>query len=250
MASTDQTLSSSARNGHFATTRWSVVLAVGDPSSSESRTALETLCQTYWYPLYAFVRRQGRPAVDAQDLVQGFFARLLDKEFLQTADQQRGRFRSFLLTLFKRFLSNERKYDEAEKRGGGQHVMSLDIESGEERFQMEPTDEWTPERLFERRWALTLLDHVLVQLGEDYRAKGKEELFDQLRVFLTANSTARSYGEIAADLEMTEGAVKVAVHRLRQRYRNSLRYEIASTVESVDDVDDELNHLLNALRSD
>ena len=174
----------------------------------------------------------------------------MDKEFLQTADQQRGRFRSFLLTLFKRFLSNERKYDEAEKRGGGQHVMSLDIESGEERFQMEPTDEWTPERLFERRWALTLLDHVLVQLGEDYRAKGKEELFDQLRVFLTANSTARSYGEIAADLEMTEGAVKVAVHRLRQRYRNSLRYEIASTVESVDDVDDELNHLLNALRSD
>lgn len=225
-------------------------MAVGGQQDSEAKVALETLCQIYWYPLYAFVRRQGRSAADAQDLVQEFFVRLLDKDYLQAADQQLGRFRSFLLTIFKRFLFNQVKYDSAQKRGGGHTVLSLDFESGEQRFQLEPVDQWTPERLFERRWALTLLDHVLEKLGDDYRDKGKEELFNELRIFLTASNAAPSYKEIAAKVNLAEGAVKVAVHRMRERYRNLLRTQIADTVANDEEVDDELNHLLRSLRAD
>lgn len=231
----------------FATTRWSIVLAASHRKTSESDSALETLCQSYWYPLYAYVRRQGYQPAEAQDAVQEFFAKVLEKEYLAAADQQRGRFRSFLLTVFKRFLSNEKKRDDAQKRGGSLYVLSLDFEAGERRLQMEPACDWTPEKVYERRWALTLLDEVLCRLDADYEAKGKSRLFEQLKVFLTDVSGTPPYAEIAESLDMTEGAVKVAVHRLREQYRAMLRQEVANTVAEENDVDDELNCLLAAL---
>lgn len=234
----------------FATTHWSVVLAASQRETEGSATAMATLCETYWYPLYCYVRRQGCQASDAQDLVQQFFTRVLEKDYLAVADRERGRFRSFLLTVLKRFLSNEQKHAATQKRGGGEMVFSLDFGAGEERFRLEPTDDWTPEKIYERRWALTLLDHVLEQLGVTYRERGKEELFQHLKIFLTATSTAPPYRAIAEELEMTESAVKVSVHRLRERYRNKLREEIANTVASDDEVDDELNHLLAAIRGE
>ncbi len=234
-------------NDRFATTRWSIVLAASCEKTSESDSALETLCQLYWYPLYAYVRRQGYQAAEAQDAVQEFFTRVLEKEYLAAADQQRGRFRSFLLTVFKRFLANEKKRDGAQKRGGSLKVLPLDFEAGEQRLRLEPVNDWTPEKIYERRWALTLLEEVLRQLGEDYEASGKAELFEQLKVFLTAGSVTPPYSKISESLDMTESAVKVAVHRLRERYRMMLRREVANTVAAENDVDDELNCLLSAL---
>jgi len=236
-----------AQSGRFATTHWSVVIAAGRRQTPESDTALGTLCEIYWYPLYVYVRRQGHQPAEAQDLTQEFFARVLEKHYLQAADRERGRFRTFLLTAMKRFLQNERKRAAAQKRGGGRPILSIDFESGEERFQRELSDDWTPERVYERRWALTLLDHVLDQLERDYTEKGKGPLFERLRVFITATTTAPSYEELAAELEMTMGSVRVAVHRLRQRYRDLLRAEIANTVSNEDEVDEELDHLLSAI---
>jgi RNA polymerase sigma-70 factor (ECF subfamily) len=234
----------------FATTRWSVVLSAGERESPDSDRALASLCELYWYPLYAFARRQGRQPAEAQDQTQAFFARLLEKDYLQAADQQRGRFRTFLLTMFKRFLANEYQRATAQKRGGGKTVLSLDFSDGERRLQREPHHDWTAERVFERRWALTLLDHVLARLGEDYAGKGKGPLFEQLRPFLTGEPTDTSYHDVAVRCGLSEGAIKVAVHRLRQRYRDTLRSEIAQTVASESDVDDELQYLLSALRGE
>lgn len=223
------------------------MIAAGHRQTPESDTALTSLCEIYWYPLYAYVRRQGHQAAEAQDLTQAFFARVLEKDYLQAADRERGRFRTFLLTALKRFLQNERKRATAQKRGGGRPTLSIDFDSGEERFQRELSDDWTPERIYERRWALALLDHVLDRLEHDYTANGKEQLFKHLQAFITPTSTEPSYEELVAELGMTKGSIKVAVHRLRQRYRDLLRAEIANTVASEDDVDEELDHLLVAI---
>lgn len=241
---------SSARpyDARFMTTRWSVVLAAGRQSSPDARRALESLCEAYWYPLYAFARRRGQRPDEARDLTQEFFARVLEKEYLSAADRERGRFRSFLLTVFKRFLANEHQRELAQKRGGGQQIVSIDIDDGERRLSREPADNWTAEQEFERQWALTLLEQVLGRLRDDYHAKGKGELFERLKTCLTIEDDQDSYGTISAELNMTAGAVKVAAHRLRQRYRDLIRQEVASTVENEDDADDELGHLLKAIR--
>ena len=233
----------------FATTHWSIVLAAGRRHTPGSREALEALCRAYWYPLYAFVRRRGRAADDAQDLVQEFFAYLLDKHTLDAADPERGRFRTFLLTVFQRFLSKQHERAAAQKRGGGVRVDSIDISTAEDRYQREPFHELTPERVYERRWALTLLEQVLAQIEKEYAAKSKTELFDRLKVFLTGSAADTSHAEVAAALGLTPGAVKVSVHRLRRRYRELLREQIAETVAAPDEVEDELNHLLTALRT-
>jgi RNA polymerase sigma-70 factor (ECF subfamily) len=234
----------------FATTRWSIVVAAGQRGTAESETALATLCESYWYPVYAFLRRRGLKPADAQDFTQGFFALLLEKDYVRAADRELGRFRTFLLTAVSRYLSKERERRRAKKRGGGQAVLSLDFDAGEVRYQLEPADEWTPERLYERRWALTVLDRVLEKLGQDYARDGRAELFSRLKIFLTGACHLPSYADLAAELALSEGAVKVAVHRLRRRYRELLKEEIAGTVAAPDDVADELNCLLAALRGE
>jgi RNA polymerase sigma factor (sigma-70 family) len=233
----------------FATTRWSVVLAAGNRASPDADAAIEALCRTYWYPLYAYSRRRGDTREQAQDLTQEFFLRLLDRNDLQSADPQRGRFRAFLLTVFKHFLAHERERQQAQKRGGDVRHFSIDAESGEERYRQEPTDRWTPETLYERRWALTLLDRVLTRLREEYASRDKADLFEQCQPCLTGAADAPAYAELAERLAMSEPAVRVAVHRLRQRYRELLRAEVAQTVGHPDDVEAELQHLRAALLS-
>jgi len=236
-------------SSRFATTHWSLVLAAGRGASAEAQEALAALCRTYWYPLYAYVRRQGHQPEDAQDLTQAFFARLLEKHYLQAADPERGRFRSFLLTAFKRFLSKERDRERAQRRGGGRKLLPLDFEAGERRYGLEPANEATAEKVYEQRWALTLLDRVLARLRDEFGQAGKQKEFDCLKVYLTGEAGTPSHQEVAARLAMTEGAVKVAVHRLRRRYRDLVRDEIAQTVAGPEDVDEELRHLLAALRA-
>lgn len=251
MSANDDNLAPTGAGGsRFATTHWSVVLAAGGERSPEAHQALATLCETYWYPLYAYVRRRGYAAEDAQDLTQAFFAALLEKVYLRAADRERGRFRSFLLTALKRFLSKEWDRAHAQKRGGTHGPISLDVQSGETRYSLEPSHDWTPERIYERRWALTLLDQVMARLRQRYVADGKEQLFDLLKAFLTGESGAPPYSQAAAELAMTEGAVKVAVHRLRRRYRELLRSEIAQTVAHPGEVDDELRFLRAAVRGE
>ena len=238
------------RGDRFATTHWSMVVSAGRPHSSEASRALATLCENYWFPLYAFVRRAGYCAEDAQDLTQEFFVRLLAKNYLATADRQRGRFRSFLLGAMKHFLANQQRRQAAQKRGGHLSTISLDFHFGESRYkQIEPVDNLTPERLYERRWALTLLDLVLGRLREEFRAAGKLELFDTLKQFLAGGTAKPAYLEVAKQLGMKEGAVKVAVHRLRRQYRKLLKEEIARTIVGPEALEDELGELLAALGS-
>jgi len=224
-----------------------VVLSAGRSDSTHARDALEKLCRTYWPPIYAFVRRQGHSPHDAEDLTQAFFARVLERNYFADADQTRGRFRSFLLGSLKHFLANEWDKARAQKRGGGQHVIPIDATSAETSCGFEPADNVTPEKIFERRWALTLLDQVLRRLREEYAADGREKLFEQLKPTLTEASRTVRYAEIAARLETSEGAVKVAVHRLRQRYRELLRAEIADTVADPGEIEDEIRNLFAAL---
>jgi RNA polymerase sigma-70 factor (ECF subfamily) len=248
MQSTERNEDSVAPGGAgFALTHWSVVLAAGRSESPQAHDALEKLCQAYWPPIYAFVRRQGHSPHDAQDLTQSFFARLLEKNSFAAADRAKGRFRSFLLGALKHFLANEWDKANAQKRGGGKAVISIDAESAETSIGFEPADTVTAEKVFERRWALTLLDQVLKRLRQEYVSDGKEEAFNQLKQTLTEASRAVPYAEIAVRLRTTEGAIKVAVHRLRQRYRELLRSEIAGTVASPDQVDDEIRNLFAAL---
>ena len=231
----------------FVTTHWSVVVAAGRNDTARARDALARLCQTYWHPLYAYVRRLGHSPPDAQDLTQEFFARLLEKNYLAGADESRGRFRSFLLASLKHFLANEWDKASAQKRGGGQTLIPIDFNAAETSCCFEPADNTTPEKIFERRWALTLLDQVLRRLRAEHVRDGKEKLFEQLKSTLTEASRSVAYAEIARRLDTTEGAVKVAVHRLRQRYREVLRAEIAETVASPGEVEDELRNLFAAL---
>jgi RNA polymerase sigma-70 factor (ECF subfamily) len=231
----------------FRTTRWSVVLAARDGPSPEARQALRDLCEAYWYPLYAFIRRQGHPAEEARDLTQEFFLRLLEKDFLALVDQSRGKFRSFLMAACKHFLANERDRARAQKRGGGREVLSLDAQAGESRYIAEPTHDLTAERLFERRWALLLLHRVLERLRDEWRRAGKGEQFETLKAFLTGEKPAGQYAEAAAALGATPGAVRVAAHRLRRRYRELLREEIARTVNDPGEVEAEIRDLIAAL---
>jgi RNA polymerase sigma-70 factor (ECF subfamily) len=210
----------------------------------DAQAALERLCRAYWYPLYAYVRRQGRNVEEAQDLTQEFFARLLRKEYLRHHDLARGRFRTFLLTSLKRFLINDWQKGRAAKRGDGQPLMSLDQRETETRFLAEPADLSTPEKAFEKRWALTLLEQVLEQLRREFAASGQAERFERMKVLLWGEKDAPPYVGVAAELGLTEGALKVAVHRLRQRYRELLRAEVAHTVAQPEEVDDELRHLI------
>lgn len=232
------------------TTHWSVVIAAGRGPSPDSDRALATLCETYWYPLYAFVRRQGFDSEEAKDLTQSFFAKLLEKNYVGDADQQRGRFRSFLLTSLKHFLSNERDRANAKKRGGGRPTISLDFPQAEVRYRREPIEPKTPSMLFERRWAITLLDRVLQQLRDEYTLAGNGTLFEALKEHLTREKGSTPYREVAGSLGLSEGAVKVAVHRMRRRYRELLECEIAHTVSGSDDVEDEIRQLFTALSSE
>lgn len=236
-----------AVTGNFTPTHWSVVVAAGRSDSAQAHVALEKLCRAYWPPIYAFVRRQGHNPHDAQDLTQEFFARLLEKNYLAEVDRSKGRFRSFLLAALKHFLANEWDKSQAQKRGGGQALIPIDAATLETACGFQPADPATAEKVFERRWALTLLDQVLRRLRADYVRDGKEKLFEQLKPTLTEASRAVAYVEMAVRLDMTEGAVKVAVHRLRQRYRELLRAEIAETVAGADEVDAEIRNLFAAL---
>ncbi len=247
--STSSSLPNPSRPGQwFATTRWSIVVAAGKPDTASSQTALATLCETYWYPVYAFVRRRGYSAHDAQDCTQEFFAALLEKDYVRAAEPERGRFRTFLLTAVSRFLSKQRDRAQTRKRGGGRKIFSIDVEAGEGRYQLEPVDRWTPELMYERSWALALLDRVLTRLGQKYADQGKSELFERLKPLLTAADTDADKAELAADLKLSDSALKVAIHRLRRRYRDMLKQEIADTVASPADVANEFEYLLDALR--
>jgi len=232
----------------FGSTRWSLVAAAGQRCSPESQEALETLCRQYWYPLYAYARRRCQNIDDAQDLTQAFFAQLLEKDYLLQADPKRGKFRSFLLTAFNHFLTKERDMANAQKRGGGRTPFSLDFEFGEGRYRFEPADYDTPAALFERRWALTLLAQTLSRLRQEFVGAGKEKLFEALKASLTGEGVDKPYAEIGKELGISETAVKVAAHRLRRRYQELIRAEIAQTVARPQDVDDELRSLLAAVR--
>jgi RNA polymerase sigma-70 factor (ECF subfamily) len=234
------------RPDRFATTHWSMVVSAGGSRSPEASEALATLCESYWFPLYAFVRRAGHSAEDARDLTQEFFVRLLDKRFLAAADREKGRFRTFLLTAVKRFLANEYDRARALKRGGGQRILSLEGPEPEARYRREPADTLTPERVFERQWALTLLEQVLARLQAEMTADGKAALFDALKAHLTGDG-ATGYATTAGRLGTTEGAVKVAAYRLRQRYRELLREEIAQTVAGPDEIEEEIRYLFACL---
>jgi RNA polymerase sigma-70 factor (ECF subfamily) len=235
------------RRPTFVTTHWSVVLKAGHTDTPRARDALARLCQTYWYPLYAHVRRRGYSQHDAEDLTQEFFARLLASDFIAQASRERGRFRSFLLTALGHFLADEWDRIRAQKRGGDRQIIPLEVETAETRYRLEPADHLTPEKAYERRWARTLLAHVVGQLRHEYEEGGKAELFDGLKGCLTLARSGVPYAELAGQLNMGEGALRVAVHRLRQRYRELLRAEIANTVADPGEVEEELRHLFSVL---
>jgi DNA-directed RNA polymerase specialized sigma24 family protein len=233
--------------GRFSTTHWSVVLAAGDTTSPASRPALEELCRIYWYPLYAFARRRGHQHDDAEDLTQGFLSYLLQKNLVGKAREDLGRFRSFLLACFQHFLDHQFQHDHARIRGGDTQQISLDTEGAERRFALELSTTDTPETLFERKWALTVLRQAMDGLETEYRRQGKTELFDSLHPFLKdPDDSARQRG-LAERLQMTEGALRVALFRLRQRYRELLRSVVAQTVGDLNEIDAEIQHLIQVL---
>ncbi len=235
---TMHTLPGSAR---FPTTRWTLVVAAGDPHRKEARSALVSLCENYWYPLYAYLRRCGYPADKAQDPTQEFFIRLLEGRYLDRADPEKGRFRAFMLTSLKFFVADEEDRQRARKRGGGL-LVPMEFSSGEERYQREPAHDETPERIFERRWALSVLDRVVEKLRNEFVHHGRPEHFERLKVFLLGQSEA-PYAALAREMKTSEGALKVAIHRLRKRYRDLFRQEIEDTVADPAEVDSEIRYL-------
>ena len=232
----------------FDTTRWSLVLATGGSRSSAARRALAELCEVYWYPLYAHVRRQGYSADECQDLIQSFFMLLLERDDLQSLRPERGRFRAFLLASLRNFLSNARVHQQALKRGGGQTPLPLEFESAETRFHREPVDASTPETVFDRQWALTVLDKVFGRIRSEWEARGKGSEFDRIKSCLMGNLPQGGYRAVADELGSTEAATKVAVQRLKRRFDQELRATIADTVTD-ESVDDELRYLLKALQT-
>jgi RNA polymerase sigma factor (sigma-70 family) len=235
-------------SGKVATTQWSQVLAARDGSDTEARAALENLCQTYWQPLYAYLRHQGASPDEASDLTQGFFAEFLEKDFLTGVDPSKGRFRAFLLASLRNFLSHQRDQARTLKRGGGTRTLSLDTEMAEERYSGEPATGRSPEQVFERRWAMTVLDRAMDRLQSEIDSSGDEISLEHLKQYLTSAEPQVPYRETAEALGVSEGAVATAVHRLRKRYGQCLRAEIAETVVDPGHVDDELRYLLQGLR--
>ncbi len=235
-------------NRDFATTQWSIVRNAGANDSDVSRSALQELCQLYWYPLYSFVRRQGQDSNAAADLTQAFFADLLQREDIKRVDPDLGKFRSFLLAAIKHFLINQWNKDRAQKRGGGQTPLSIDFYAADQRYQLHPTAQETPESVFERQWALTLLDRVHARLRKEFEQRGKGHAFDKLKIFLAGKSDESTLASAAAQLDMTEVAAKVAVHRMRARFGELLRLEIQATVGSDEDIGEEILHLFSVLR--
>jgi len=231
----------------FNTTHWSVVLAAGHLGTTNARAALTRLCQTYWYPLYCCVRRHGYSPEDAQDLTQGFFAKLLSKDQIALADPGRGRFRTFLLRSLENFLRTQHRDATAQKRGGGREVLPLGMEEAEGRYSGELADNLSPSVFFERQWAGTVFEAVLAALRKEFSATGRLELFDSLEPHLWGDDTATPYAAIAESLEMTVVAVRVTLHRLRKRFHELLCAEISSTLETPNDVDDELRYLRRVL---
>jgi RNA polymerase sigma-70 factor (ECF subfamily) len=235
-----------ALRGGFATTQWSVVLAARAEDPALAQEALAELCTTYWPPLYAYARKLGRSAGDAEDVTQAFFVSLLEREALQEVDRGKGRFRSFLIASFRHFLANERDRAQAQKRGGGRAAVSIDAALVESRCSLSLTDTRTPEELYDRMWAITLLEHVMRRLEEEHARSAKRATFDLLKVYLTGDA-ASGYAEVAAATGMSVGAVKVAVHRLRRRYRELLWDEAAQTVDDPEAIKDEVRELMAAL---
>lgn len=227
----------------FTTTHWSVVLAAKDEQTPESFAALEKLCRTYWYPLYAHIRRRGYSESEAQDLTQELFKRLLERRFLSSLLREGGRFRSFLLTALQHFLAEHWHRSQAQKRGGGQITISIDAQTAEDRYQLEPRDDRTPERLYDYHWAMALLDQVLSRLQKEFSEAGKEDLFRQLRTYMVEGASEMSYAEGAQRLGMSEDALRKAVQRLRRRYQELFRQEIAQTLANPAEVEEELRYL-------
>ena len=223
-------------------------MATREAGSPQAETALASLCEIYWFPVYAFIRRSGHSQDDARDLTQAFFTRVLEKNYFKDARQERGRFRAFLLTAVRHFLSNQRDADRAQKRGGGHTHLPLEFDDGERRYLLEPVEHDTPERVYERKWALAVIAQAMQALTGKYERSGRRQMFEAVRPFLTGDEPG-SYADLAGRLETTEGALRVAVHRLRQQFATVLRETIAETVERPEDVDEELRHLLTAVAS-
>jgi RNA polymerase sigma factor (sigma-70 family) len=227
----------------FPPTRWSLIIATRERPTTEARRALAGLCGSYWYPLYAYARRVGHNAADAEDLTQGFFARLIEKHYLEDYDRERGRFRSFLLTSFRHYIANERDRALTQKRGGGR-VVALDLEDAERRYRLEPADPITPERLYERRWAMLLIERAMEKLEAE---ADRPSHFQRLRSFLTGEPAKTSYRQLAEQMGVSEGAAKMAVHRLRGKFRNLLQAQVAETVAGPEEIKEELRYLLSVL---
>jgi RNA polymerase sigma factor (sigma-70 family) len=240
-----ETMHTAPGSSHFPTTRWTLVVAAGDPHRKEGRSALISLCESYWYPLYAYLRRRGYQADQAQDLTQEFFTRLLEGRYLDRADPDKGRFRAFLLTSLKFFVADEEDRQRAHKRGGGA-LVPFGFSSGEARYQREPAHDETPERIFERRWVLSMLDRVVEKLRQEFVHHGRADDFERLKVFLVGQSDA-PYAALAREMNTSEGALKVAIHRLRKRYRDLFREEITDTVADPTEVESELRYLAAVL---
>ena len=246
MTSESSTPASATPGDIFATTHWTVVLAAGCRRTPQADMALEELCRTYWFPLYAYVRRRGNSKEDAEDLTQAFFARFLEKNYLEGLSSEKGKFRAFLLAALKHFLANEWDRAHAAKRGGGATPLSLDWRDADTRYQIDPADNLSPDKLFDRTWAVALLERVIVRLRDESAAAGKSKLFEQLKPFLMVGKSAIPYAQAAAELNLTEGAVRMAVHRLRRRYRELLREEIGQTLSDPAQVEEEMQTLFSA----
>lgn len=249
LSSENSTTETVARGDVFATTHWTVVIAAGRGRSREAELALEELCRTYWFPLYVYVRRHTPTREDAEDLTQAFFARFLEKNYLEKLSSQKGKFRAFLLAALKHFLANEWDRASTQKRGGGVMPLSLDWQNADARYQIEPVDNLSPDKIYDRTWAITLLQRVLARLHDENATEDKSRLFAQIKPFLTVGAGAVPYGEAAARLNLSEGAVRVAVHRLRRRYRELLREEISQTLSDTSEIADEMRTLFSAFSS-
>ncbi len=240
---------SEAANPAFPATRWTLILDLRSGDERSAQQALEELCRLYWYPVYAFIRRPGAGTEDAEDLTQGFFARLLERGDFLTADQEKGKLRSFLLAGVKNHMVQDWRHRTAEKRGGTASALSFDAITAEQRYALEPADEATPDAIFDRRWALDTLEESLRRLEAEYSGSGKGDLFAALQPYISARPQGAAYEALGPRFQMTAGAVQVAVHRLRQRFRKSLEAVVAETVATPDEVDGELRHLLALLTS-
>ncbi|HEY3856717.1 MAG TPA: sigma-70 family RNA polymerase sigma factor [Verrucomicrobiae bacterium] len=246
MSSENPSQEKGATRDIFVTTRWTVVVAAGHSSTPSADVALEELCGTYWFPLYAYVRRQGYSREDAEDLTQSFFARFLQKNYLEKLSAEHGRFRAFLIASLKHFLANEWDRSNRLKRGGGIANLSLDWQDADARYHIDPADDLSPDKIFDRAWAVTLLERVISRLRDENAVEGKVVAFDRLKPFLTVGKNEIPYAKAAVELCMTEGAIRVAVHRLRRRYRELLRDEIGQTLSDPAQVDEEIRTLFSA----